>query len=92
MPRISWKRNELQFLIDNYETMTTDELCEALGRNRKSVNRKIEKLREEGKIGHRSRETIRRAYNQRSSGRKRSSGNKGRKGKLPVDDYDYEEI
>ena len=93
MSRKSWRRSEEVFLIENYQTMTTKELVTALERSEKSINRKIEKFRDEGKIGHRSKETVRRAYNQRTRKTKaelRSSGRK--KGKLPVDDYTYEEV
>jgi hypothetical protein len=97
MPRISWKRSEIDFLIENYEHMTTEELYDALdNRSKKSINRKLEKLREEGKIGHRSKETIRRAYDQRGKfggtpGVSKPS-NRKRNRLLPVDTYDYEEV
>lgn len=35
-------------------------------RSRKSINRKLEKMREEGNIGLRSRDTIKRSYRQRT--------------------------
>jgi len=73
MPRKAWKRHEIQILIENYEYKTTDELMGLLpGRNRKSINRKIEKLRKEGKIGHRAKTTITRAYRQRKRNKKKS--------------------
>jgi predicted transcriptional regulator len=69
MTRKQWRYSEIQFLIDNYDTMTTEELCKNLsGRSKKSINRKLEKLRSEGKIGHRTDETVRRAYSQRKRG------------------------
>jgi len=99
MPRINWKRSEEEFLINNYATMTTEELHNAFPtRSKKSINRKLEKLRDEGKIGHRSKDTIKRAYYQRGRGnsgdtettttRRRGRG----KGRLPVEDYEYEEV
>ena len=35
-------------------------------RSRKSINRKLEKLREEGTIGFRSKDTVKRSYRQRN--------------------------
>ena len=96
MPRISWKRSEIEFLVENYETMTTEELCRELGgRSKKSINRKLEKLRDEGRIGHRNRETIKRAYYQRGrqTGKEDSTTpRRRRRGRLPVEDYGYEEV
>lgn len=106
MPRHGWTRSEEQFLIDNYESMTTEELAAALDRRtKKSINRKIEKLRLEGRIGHRSRETVKRAYYQRTRGNVTSASEetedrptrkrRGRRRKsagLPVEEYDYEEV
>ena len=91
MARSAWKYSEVQFIIDNYATMTTEELCESLGRSKKSVNRKIEVLRDSGKIGHREQETVNRAYRQRTRG-SGSSKSTGRRRGLPVEDYGYEEV
>ena len=100
MSRHDWKRSEEEFLIENYESMTTEELCLALpNRNKKSINRKIEKLREEGKVGLRNRETVKRAYYQRTrsttsnsaSGGEKKTGRRKR-GRLPVEGYGYEEV
>ena len=97
--RRGWKRSEEEFLIENYEKMTTEELSQSLSdRTKKSINRKLEKLRDEGRIGHRTDDTIRRAYYQRSrSGgligvEADNEGVKRRRGRLPVDDYGYEEV
>lgn len=60
---------EEQILLDNYDKTIVE--LEALllengyRRSRKSINRKLEKLRDEGKIGFRSTDTIRRSYRQR---------------------------
>jgi len=102
MSRHDWKRSEEEFLIENYESMTTEELCLALpNRNKKSINRKIEKLREEGKVGLRNRETVKRAYYQRTrSTTSKEAGTEGgtkktgrrKRGRLPVEGYGYEEV
>lgn len=69
MPRKVWKYSEVKLLIENYNK-TTEELTKLLpSRNKKSINRKLENLREEGKVGHRSTDTIKRAYLQRKRGR-----------------------
>ncbi|MCK5017729.1 MAG: hypothetical protein KAS32_11760 [Candidatus Peribacteraceae bacterium] len=98
MPRINWKRSEEELLVKNYATMTTEELHNALpNRSKKSINRKLEKLREEGKIGHRDKTTVKRAYYQRGRGNSDESGTgrkrRGRsKSRFPVEDYGYEEV
>lgn len=61
---------EEQLLRENYDK-TIAELEELLAshgytRSRKSINRKLEKMREEGEIGFRSKDTIRRSYRQRN--------------------------
>lgn len=61
---------EEQLLLDNYDK-TIVELEGMLAkqgytRSRKSINRKLEKMRSENVIGLRSKDTIRRAYKQRS--------------------------
>lgn len=61
---------EEELLKDNYDK-TIAELEELLAkhgynRSRKSINRKLEKLREDGDIGFRSKDTIRRSYRQRN--------------------------
>lgn len=68
MPRKAWRRSEKRFIIENYAETTTEELCKHLGRDRKSVNRMIERLRDEGKIGYRDQNTVDRAYRQRKRG------------------------
>jgi len=60
---------EVEILKNNYDK-TIVELEELLlkqgyRRSRKSINRKLEKLRETGEIGLRSKETVRRSYRQR---------------------------
>jgi hypothetical protein len=105
MPKSIWKRNELEIITANFETKTTDELVEMLpGRSRKAINRKIEKLREKGKVGLRDDSTIRRAYYQRVRGKDKIGDDSGRR-RLPTDDsfesvgageegseYGYEEV
>lgn len=66
----SFSEVEIELLKDNYDK-TIAELEEILLKNgykrsRKSINRKIEKLREDGEIGLRSKDTIRRSYRQRN--------------------------
>ncbi len=61
---------ENQLLLDNYD-LTIVELEALLAkhgytRSRKSINRKLEKMREEKTIGLRSKDTVRRAYKQRN--------------------------
>jgi hypothetical protein len=63
MSRSTWTEEEKQILIDNAENMTTKELQRKFFPDRtiKSVNRKVEKLRDLGLIGHRSRDAVKRA-------------------------------
>ena len=89
MARKNWRRKEKNYIIENYETKTTDELCEHLGRDRKSVNRMIEKLRDEGLIGYRDQGTISRAYRQRKRGKKGAS--KRKRSSLSYDS-EYEDV
>lgn len=61
---------EEELLRENFDK-TIAELEELLAkhgynRSRKSINRKLEKMREEGEIGFRSKDTIRRSYRQRN--------------------------
>lgn len=61
---------ETQLILDNHD-MTIAELEAVLAKNgyfrsRKSINRKLEKLRENSVIGFRSKDTVKRAYKQRS--------------------------
>jgi hypothetical protein len=61
---------ELDLLVKNFD-LTIIELEELFlkhgySRSRKSINRKLEKLREEGDIGMRSQNTVQRAYKQRN--------------------------
>lgn len=100
MARIGWRREEINFIVENYDKMTTEELHQALpNRSKKSINRKIEQLRDEGRVGHRDSATIKRAYRQRGRGQSedfvddgsiRKSGR--RKGTLPVDEYTFEDV
>lgn len=87
MSKIIWRRSEVELIIANYGTKTTDELMKMLpGRSRKAINRKIEKLREEGRIGMRTKDTVKRAYRQRirGSGKAEPSGIGRGRGRLPV--------
>ena len=92
--KVVWKRSEIEIIINNYADCTTKELVDMLpGRSEKAINRKIEKLRDDGKIGHRTDETVKRSYIQREA--KMKSENTKRRGRsrsrLPVDD-DYEPL
>lgn len=89
MARKNWRRKEKNYIIENYETKTTEELCEHLKRDKKSVNRMIEKLRDEGLIGYRDQGTINRAYRQRKRGKKGAS--KRRRSSLSYD-TEYEDV
>lgn len=65
MIKINWTASEEKILIANFDK-TNEELSKLLkGRSKKAITRKLEKLKEEGKIGERSRQTIKRAYKQR---------------------------
>ena len=60
---------ETQLLLDNYDK-TIAEIEQVLlkheyVRSRKSINRKLEKMREDGEVGLRSKDTVKRAYKQR---------------------------
>ena len=79
MARKKWKRSEKKYLIENYADKTTDELCKHLDRDRKSVNRMIEKLRTEELIGYREKKTVDRAYRQRKRGEGQEDGGKRRR-------------
>ena len=96
MSRIGWKRSEVEFLVENFDKMTTDELHNHLaGRSKKSINRKLEVLRDEGRIGHRTQETVRRAYYQRGRGPDLDDGSSSgirRHGRISVEDYGFEEV
>jgi len=86
--RINWKRREIEIIIQNYATKTTKELSEMLpGRGEKAINRKIEVLRDEGRIGHRTEETKKRAYRQRVRGNIKTT----KKRRFPTGD-DYEPV
>jgi hypothetical protein len=66
----SFSAIELELLIENYDK-TISEIEKIFrehgyNRTRKSLNRKLEKLRKDGDIGKRSSETVRRAYRQRT--------------------------
>lgn len=88
MPRIRWKSWETELIVDNCETMTTKELADLLpGRSEKSINRMIEKLREDGVVGMRSKKVVNRAYRQRERG---NGAQSGRHRRIPVDSYVYE--
>jgi hypothetical protein len=65
---------EEKLLQENYDK-TIAELEEMLlqhgyRRSRKSINRKLEKMRDEGGIGFRSKDTIKRSYRQRTRQKK----------------------
>lgn len=79
MKRRSWRKVEKNYIIDNYAIKTTEEMCVELDRDRKSVNRMIERLREEGLIGYRDQDTVDRAYKQRSNSK--ASSRRGRRRK-----------
>jgi hypothetical protein len=66
---------EVDILKENYDK-TIAELEEILAkagyiRSRKSINRKLEKLRDSGLVGFRSKDTIKRSYRQRNRRNKR---------------------
>lgn len=66
---------EEEILRDNFDK-TIAELEELLlkhgyPRSRKSINRKLEKMRDEGSVGFRSKDTIKRSYRQRMRRSKR---------------------
>jgi predicted transcriptional regulator len=88
MPKIKWKSWERDLIVENCETMTTKELADLLpGRSEKSINRMIEKLREDGVVGHRSQRVVNRAYRQRERG---NGPQPVRHGRIPTDSYVYE--
>lgn len=66
----SFSAVEIDLLVENFDKTIAEieRLFKEQGynRTRKSLNRKLEKLREEGDIGKRSSETVRRAYRQRT--------------------------
>jgi len=91
--KVIWKRSEIEIIIKNHATKTTKELATMLpGRSEKAINRKIEKLRDAGKVQHRTADTVRRAYYQRTK-KKKTGGEKGSgsKGRIPIPD-DYEPL
>lgn len=61
---------EIDLLVENFDKtiVEIEKIFKEQGynRSRKSLNRKLEKLREDGDIGKRSSETVRRAYRQRT--------------------------
>ena len=65
---------EEKLLQDNYDKTIAELeailLAEGYVRSRKSINRKLEKMRDEGDIGFRSKDTIRRSYKQRTRQKK----------------------
>jgi len=66
---------EDEIIRENYDK-TIAELEDLLlehgyARSRKSINRKLEKMREDGTIGFRSKDTIKRSYRQRTRRSKR---------------------
>lgn len=66
----SFSPGEVRILKENYDRTIAEieELFRKAGykRSRKSINRKIEKLRDSGEIGLRSEDTIKRSYKQRT--------------------------
>ena len=67
MPRKGWRRDEEQFLLDNYDSMTILELKKALkGRSSDSINAKIKRLKREGRLsGQKTDDTVTRSLKQR---------------------------
>ena len=65
---------EEKLLQDNYDKTIAELegllLQHGYRRSRKSINRKLEKMRDEGDIGFRSKDTIRRSYRQRTRQKK----------------------
>ena len=60
--RNSWTYTEIERLIENYDT-PIQELVKMFPRHsQSSVNRKILRLRKEGRVGDKSPETIKEAY------------------------------
>lgn len=61
-----WLREEEEVLIENVERCTIKELMRLLpSRSQKAINRKIEKLREEGFVGYRRSDSRSRSFYQR---------------------------
>lgn len=61
-----WLREEEEVLIENVERCTIKELMRLLpSRSQKAINRKIEKLREEGLVGYRRSDSRIRSFYQR---------------------------
>lgn len=65
---------EEKLLQDNYDKTIAELegllLQHGYRRSRKSINRKLEKMRDEGDIGFRSKDTVRRSYRQRTRQKK----------------------
>lgn len=60
--RQTWTQSEISSLIENYDK-PIQELVELFPRHSKpSIERKMTRLRQSGKIGHKSKETIQEAY------------------------------
>lgn len=65
MGRQAWTYGETQQLIENYDK-PIQELADMFPRHPKtSINRKLARLRKEGKIGYKSETTIQEAYRKR---------------------------
>lgn len=63
--RMAWTGTEVKKLIENYDR-PIGELTEMFPRHSKtSIQRKMTRLRKEGKIGYKSTETITKAYKSR---------------------------
>ncbi len=61
-----WLREEEEVLIEHMETCTIKELMRLLpARSQKAINRKIEKLRDEGLVGYRRSDSRIRSFYQR---------------------------
>jgi len=61
-----WLREEEEILVENVERCTIKELMNLLpSRSQKAINRKIEKLRDEGVVGYRRSDSRRRSFYQR---------------------------
>ena len=58
----AWRYSEFEIIKSNANTKTITELCELLpGRSKKAIYRVIEKLREDGKVGYKTREAVSRS-------------------------------
>lgn len=63
--RQTWTLGETQKLIENYDKPIQDLLLMFPRHSQPSIDRKMNRLRKEGKIGNKSKETIKEAYQRR---------------------------